>query len=120
MTRPIQHRVWIWRKALAFGFLLALAIANQPAQAQTFKVLHKFHYSDGFEPMGQLVVDKAGNLYGTTNGGGKATCPYYSDGCGTVFKLNKSGKQVWVHSFNRTNGAFPYVGLLRDTAGNLY
>jgi uncharacterized repeat protein (TIGR03803 family) len=92
-----------------------------PAQAQTykFKVLHTFHGKDGAHPVGQLVRDKAGNLYGTTGLGGDLNCnPSY--GCGTAFKMTRSGEMVWVHSFNGTDGRSPQAGLLRDVAGNLF
>ncbi len=97
--------------------LLASMLATQPAQAQTFKVLHTFHGEDGAAPVGQLVRDTAGNLYGTTMAGGMGKCQI---GCGTVFKMSKSGKLVWVHSFNGANGWQALAGLLRDAAGNLF
>jgi len=74
--------------------LLVLAIVPTQAQAQKFKVLHTFHGRDGASPMGVLVRDAAGNVYGTTIGGGTGKCSKM--GCGTVFKLNKSGQQVWL------------------------
>ena len=50
-------------------------------------VLHSFAGgSDGWGPIGGLVMDAAKNLYGTTHGGG-ASNNCYSGGCGTVFKL---------------------------------
>jgi hypothetical protein len=52
------------------AFLLASAIVPSLAQAQKFKVLHTFHGGDGASPMGILVRDAAGNIYGTTGGGG--------------------------------------------------
>jgi uncharacterized repeat protein (TIGR03803 family) len=102
------------------AFLLVLVIAIQPARAQTFKVLHTFHGGkhDGADPGGVLVRDNAGNLYGTAAYGGTGNCSQY--GCGTVFKLNKAGKQVWLHSFKGGNGYGPVAGLLRDAAGNLF
>jgi len=85
-------------------------------------VLHTFHGKDGYSPRGQLVIDESGNLYGTTNSGGKANanCLNGLHNCGTVFKMTKSGTLVWLHTFDRTNGMWPDAGLLRDTAGNLY
>jgi uncharacterized repeat protein (TIGR03803 family) len=100
------------------ALLLPSAIVPTPAQAQTFKVLHTFHGKDGALPDGRLTRDAAGNLYGTTSEGGTGICSNY--GCGTVLKLNKNGKQVWLHSFNGKNGRQPMAGLLRDAAGNLY
>jgi len=100
--------------------LLVSAMASQPAQAQNykFKVLHTFDGSNGALPAGQLTQDAAGNLYGTTSEGGAGVCSTY--GCGTAFKLDKTGKQVWLHSFNGKTGRQPMAGLVRDTAGNLY
>jgi uncharacterized repeat protein (TIGR03803 family) len=49
-------------------------------------VLHSFNDApDGAHPIGGLVLDKAGNLYGTTSDGGDLSCGF--SGCGTVFKL---------------------------------
>jgi hypothetical protein len=47
--------------------VLALAsVGVLSAQAQKFKVLHTFHGRDGAEPVGVLIRDAAGNIYGTT------------------------------------------------------
>jgi uncharacterized repeat protein (TIGR03803 family) len=97
--------------------LLTSVIVPTLAQARKFKVLHTFHGGDGAGPIGQLVRDQAGNLYGTTAIGGTGKC---QGGCGTAFKMNKFGKMIWVHSFNGANGRQPAAGLLRDKAGNLY
>jgi len=98
--------------------LLASVIGSAQAQAQNFKVLHTFHGRNGNGPAGVLTRDSAGNLYGTTEVGGTGNCGNF--GCGTAFKLNRSGKQVWLHSFNVVNGEEPSAGLLRDATGNLY
>src|SRR3984885_1744209 len=105
--------------AIFATLLLAVITAPTPAQAQKLKVLHTFHGPNGADPFGQLVRDQAGDLYGTTEGGGKGTC-YSGYTCGTAFKLDKAGKQVWLHSFNLKNGMEPLAGLLRDTEGDLY
>ena len=80
-------------------------------------VLHSFdnNGSDGVSPLdGYLVVDAAGNLYGTTGYGG-------TSGYGTVFKLNKAGKETVLHSFTGgADGEGPSAGLVRDGKGNLY
>jgi uncharacterized repeat protein (TIGR03803 family) len=79
-------------------------------------VLHSFtgKGGDGAYPVAGLVRDAAGNLYGTTIGGG-ASC-----NCGTVFKLDTTGKETVLHHFTGSNGADPYAGLVRDSVGNLY
>ena len=59
-------------------------------------------------------MDSNGNLYGTTRVGG-------AFGDGTVFELAKgSGTITTLASFNDTNGANPYGGLIMDSSGNLY
>ncbi len=66
--------------------------------------------------MPALVIDNAGNLYGTTTAGG-------TNNKGVVFKYTASTKKVTVlYSFkgNATDGGVPYAGLARDTAGVLY
>jgi uncharacterized repeat protein (TIGR03803 family) len=100
-------------------FLLVSVMAIQPAQARKFKVLHTFHGppADGAAPAGLPITDAVGNVYGTTTEGGTGKC---NSGCGTAFKLDKAGKLVWMHSFSGKNGRYPFAGLLRDKAGNLY
>ncbi|HUA14889.1 MAG TPA: choice-of-anchor tandem repeat GloVer-containing protein [Verrucomicrobiae bacterium] len=88
-------------------------------------VLYSFQGgSDGASPeYSNLVMDAAGNLYGTTaeGGGGDCTALGYS-GCGTVFKLDTSGVETVLHSFagEPTDGAIPYAGLTLGSDGNLY
>jgi len=79
-------------------------------------VLHSFTGGkDGEYPVAELIRDRAGNLYGTTSGGG-------DHGLGTVFKLDTAGTETVLYSFagGTTDGCDPYAGLLRDDAGNLY
>jgi uncharacterized repeat protein (TIGR03803 family) len=76
--------------------------------------LASFNGANGSSPFGGLVMDSAGNLYGTTYGGG-------ASGDGTVFELAKgSGAITTLASFNGTDGAFPVAGLVLDGSGNLY
>ncbi|HEV2381129.1 MAG TPA: choice-of-anchor tandem repeat GloVer-containing protein [Terriglobia bacterium] len=103
------------------AILTMLAAASVSAQAQTFKIFHTFTgpTADGAFPSGELLLDAAGNLYGTTFDGGDAVCfGYY---CGTVFKVTKAGEGTVLYNFTGgTDGAFPQAGLVADFAGNLY
>ena len=70
---------------------------------------------DGAAPNGGLIRDSAGNLYGTTVGGGP-------DNFGTVYKVDTAGNETVLHAFTGANidGETPYGALARDGAGNLY
>jgi uncharacterized repeat protein (TIGR03803 family) len=70
---------------------------------------------DGARPAGDLVSDSAGNLYGTTTGGGICHGP---PGNGVVFKVNSKGKETVLHAFNG-DGTTP-LGLIRDASVTLY
>ena len=83
------------------------------AQTPTFSVLYSFNGPDGGNPIGDLIWDSAGNLYGTTCTGGPA------DG-GTVFKLDQNGQQTVLHTFSGPDGWCPYSGLLLGLDGSLY
>jgi len=77
--------------------------------------------TDGGHPDSTLIRDAAGNLYGTTSGGGSSSgnCQYFH-GCGVVFKLSEDGKETVLYSFSDlTDGEFP-EGVVRDEAGNFY
>jgi uncharacterized repeat protein (TIGR03803 family) len=85
------------------------------------KILHSFigPNEDGALPNGDLVRDEKGNLYGATMEGGDWTCDGSGLGCGTVFKVGPTGKEIVLYDFG-PNGTFPYAGLRRDKEGNLY
>jgi uncharacterized repeat protein (TIGR03803 family) len=98
-------------------FKLTPPAAGQTAWTET--ILVNFDSTHGAYPWAGLVRDSAGNLYGTTNGGG-------AYGSGTVFKVAPpaAGQTGWKHitlvNFNGTNGANPQADLVRNSAGNLY
>ncbi len=76
---------------------------------------------DGANPVGGLVRDAAGNLYGTTEFGGRfGVCPF-TRGCGVVFGLSPQGKEKVLYAFSGgSDGAAPLAGLVRDATGNFY
>ncbi len=69
---------------------------------------------DGAVPLAGLIWDSKGNLYGTTQVGGKSRD-------GVVFELSPARKETVLHSFTGGNdGVYPEAGVIRDTQGNLY
>jgi uncharacterized repeat protein (TIGR03803 family) len=85
-------------------------------------VLHSFSDGpDGGGPTGSLILDAAGNLYGTTGSGGNfaGDCSDYG-GCGNIFMRSAPGNGRVVYEFpGGADGASPR-GVIRDPAGNLY
>lgn len=78
-------------------------------------------------PYGGLLLDKAGNIYGTSSAGGSQTATNYLTGEGTVFMLlppvapNTVWKETVLHSFGAAgDGVEPSAGLTLDPMGNLY
>ena len=79
------------------------------------KVLDAFKRgNDGDYPHCTLILDKVGNLYGTTEKGGAANV-------GTVFKFAPDGTEAVFYAFKGgSDGAWPVGGLIADSAGNFY
>ncbi len=94
-------------------------------------ILHDFTGSrgDGVVPLAGVILDGQANLYGTTVAGGNLRCTLPSpwsnlNGCGTVFKLDPSGRETVLYTFSGLSGggdgAGPYASLVEDGIGNLY
>jgi len=112
-----------------FSCVLSVLVLVAPLQAaSTFKVLYTF----GALPDEQVpsagpgvVLDAAGNLYGTTIEGGTGPGCGANAGCGTLFKLTPNQDGSWTESIlfeflgDSATGAFP-GGLTFDSSGNLY
>ena len=96
-----------------------------PVSGGTWKetTIHSFTpLSDGQDPVGALIFDASGNLYGATSEGGTGCNQFL---CGTVFKLapqsNGTWKETILHQFeSATDGSEPQEGLILDNSGNLY
>src|SRR5258706_11469876 len=83
-----------------------------------YEVLYSFSGppADGRAPAAGVILDFAGNLYGTTEYGGAADA-------GTVFTLRKHGKKYAIlHSFaaDGSDGSRPRAALVLDASGRLY
>jgi uncharacterized repeat protein (TIGR03803 family) len=85
----------------------------------TETILHTFDKGDGNTPDAGVILDAAGNVYGTTFSGGKG-------GVGIVYELTPAEGGIWtetiLHNFqeNAVDGNFPQTSLVMDSHGNLY
>ncbi len=79
-------------------------------------ILHRFTEGpDGGHPAGMLLLGSGGNLYGTTDSGGRV------DAGGTVFRIDKAGNETVLYNFTGgSDGAGPFGGLFQDAAGNFF
>jgi hypothetical protein len=117
--------------AVRIGLLLTVALSLAiPASAEwKEKVLYSFQGgTDSSTPVGGVIFDSAGNLYGATQDGGSASCNSIYE-CGTVYQLTPPAKKgdawsetvLYVFQGNAKNdGASPFGGLVMDSSGNLY
>jgi uncharacterized repeat protein (TIGR03803 family) len=117
----------IWRWTVKAAPVLATAIlflAIPAASEQTFTTLHGFTGgTDGGYEFAPLILDSAGNLYGTTYQGGDYNCDPSNPGrgCGVVYRMDSAGNETVLYSFRTLPDAeFSQAGLVRDNAGNLY
>jgi uncharacterized repeat protein (TIGR03803 family) len=110
-----------------FGTVFALAPPAAGGTNWTETVLYSFKGgTDGAYPMGGLIMDAGGALYGTTFGGAnRVVCG--GAGCGTVFKLAPpaAGGKQWtetvLHRFGADgDGVAPFAGLIVGVSGDLY
>ena len=123
MTNLLCHQSWhltmlrqAGRIAVVFVATLVAGVAAQPVQAGSYKVLHVFKGgNDGASPESSLILDAAGNPYGVTAAGGASGC---NGGCGTVFKLDITGKETILYTFTGgADGAYPSSPLSVDANG---
>ncbi len=123
MTKPTQPFPFSFCRsfqstsvALVLGCALLILIA-QPAQAQTLTVLHTFSGPDGLYPYSGVILDRAGNLYGTTYAGGASQD-------GTVYQLKRAGSGYihnQLHAFTGgSDGEQPWGGVIFGPDGALY
>ena len=115
-----------WRAVsaeLVFAVIvLTTVVATPSAQAQSFTPLANIGPQNpyGYAVPG-VVLDAAGNLYGTTGDGGITGGVCGQFGCGTVFKVDTTGTVTALYKFTGgTDGRSPLAGLVQDAAGTLY
>jgi uncharacterized repeat protein (TIGR03803 family) len=122
-----------WSRSITAGALLLLVLAFLPLAISqdagtgsvtvNFQTLYMFRGGrDGIGPNG-VILDKAGNLYGSTGTGGETSCPLNgSPGCGVVFRLNTAGREAVLYRFSGDDPdqGGPFGSVILDAAGNLY
>ncbi|MGA8765098.1 MAG: choice-of-anchor tandem repeat GloVer-containing protein [Candidatus Sulfotelmatobacter sp.] len=101
---------------LACGTVFELTPAGDGSWTE--KVLHSFIGADGYQVHAGVILDGAGNLYGTTANGG-------SFSQGTIFELSPHSNGKWalrvLHNFTgSSDGGVPFGGVVLDAVGNLY
>jgi uncharacterized repeat protein (TIGR03803 family) len=101
-----------------FGCGTVFELSPSASGAWTETILHDFQGTDGWEVHAGLVMDSAGNLYGTAANGGA-----YQQG--VVFELSPGTNGSWtettLHNFSGgADGGVPFGGVILDAAGNVY
>lgn len=112
------------------GCGVVFKLSRDSGSGWTESVLFTFNGGrDGNNPVGRLLLDASGNLYGVTASGGNLTgC--YNVGCGTVYKLSPTASGPWNQTVLLTfqpgasglggpGGAQPEVGLTFGADGTL-
>jgi uncharacterized repeat protein (TIGR03803 family) len=116
-------------KCLVYAIVLAaisITMASGASAATRYKVLHSFsdRNGEGYAPEAVVVMDSAGNLYGTTVAGGNGGVGCGYPGCGIVFQLKPNPDGSWseliVHNFTGYDGRNSYAPVTLDSRGNLY
>jgi len=119
---PARKAALVWLVILA---AILTIVASAQSQAQTFQVIHSFTGgTDGAIPLAGLIADRAGNLYGTAGAGGTGPfCGGY--GCGTAFRLKRSGAGwsfdlLYEFQGGTSDGANPAARMVFAPNGMLY
>ena len=98
---------------------------NSGSFGWTYSTIYSFQFggAGGYQPLGGVAIDAAGNLYGTTIYGGSGGC---HGGCGVLFKLSPNPDGTWgetvIHQFQggTNDGSGPNGPPTLDSAGNVY
>ncbi len=98
--------------ANGFGAVYKITPSGTLTQLYTFCL--QSSCLDGSEPFTEVLIQATdGSLYGTTSGAGAGNG-------GTIFKITPGGTLTTLHSFDFTDGGFPYAGVIQGTDGNFY
>jgi uncharacterized repeat protein (TIGR03803 family) len=117
-----------WGGATGIGAIYELVPPQPGKTLWQGRILYSFlGPTDGYHPLGGVIADHAGNLYGTTQDGGTSSACPSSQGCGVVFELSppiapgNPWTETTLYAFTGGNdGAAPSTPLIFDNGGNLY
>jgi hypothetical protein len=120
---PMSRKKCLTFLASALTIAATVLSLSGAARAITYKVIHQFQLPRA--PEGNLTIDAARNLYGTSYDGGEDSAACVDLGCGTVWKLAPNANGTWgaltvLHKFTGADGGNPAAGLVFDAVGNLY
>jgi hypothetical protein len=119
MVRSMRQKTLLSAVVAATLILLTMTLAASARAASKEQVLYSFDEgNNGAYPLGGLVSDAKGNLYGTTELAG-------ANGAGIVFELTPESDGSWtftlLHTFDPSiDGGNPLGGLAFDNSGSLY
>lgn len=103
----------------AYGAGSVFTITSAGVLTTLYNFCSQSRCSDGQYPVGPLTQAANGDIYGVTYAGGDyAACNV--DGCGTVYKINLSGKLTTLHTFAATDGDYPHTGVIEAPNGLFY
>jgi len=110
-----RNGLWFYASAILGMVTLSVLLTGRATAASTEQLLYSFAGdADGEYTDSDLVLDTAGNIYGTTVQGGAFSS-------GTVFQVTPAGVHTVLYSFTGgTDGGQPYKGVTLDAQGNLY
>jgi uncharacterized repeat protein (TIGR03803 family) len=110
-------KIHLCRAGLIFAMMIVSSLSIASAQAQTFTTIYSFQgplANDGGAIKGGVVLDSAGDIYGTATVGG-------SNNDGVLYKIDAAGHETVLYNFTSSGQYTASPGqLIRDTAGNLY
>jgi len=106
----------------AYGWGTVFKITVAGALTTLYSFCAQTNCPDGSNASGVLVQATDGNFYGTAGAGGPITsaCPTDQGECGTVFKVTPGGTLTTLHSFDSTDGWYPFAGVVQATNGSFY
>lgn len=129
-SSPLYGMTFYGPSGTCSSFGCGVAYKLTPGAKWSEQVIYSFcpknGCADGELPVGSLLMDGSGNLFGETQGGGNAKCDDHTR-CGTIFKLSSSGGK-WTHTVlyrfcgksDCSDGQLPVGNLVMDAAGALF